>query len=78
METSLTDFAETKRHRPCFICAMVTPEERDEIETAWAKGIRGSVIAAWLREVKGYSNVEVPSNHAIANHFYNRHYQKRV
>lgn len=65
----LVSFA-AKLKPACFICGI---PERDEIETAWAKGIRSKPIIVWLIDVKGYAADVVPDRKKIDQHFDGNH-----
>jgi hypothetical protein len=58
----------------CFVCGI---PEREEIETAWTKGIRSAAVIAWLIDVKGYEASVVPDRKKIEQHFDGNH-TKRV
>lgn len=54
----------------CFICGI---PERDEIETAWTKGIRSAAITAWLVDARGYAETDIPDRKRVEQHFHGGH-----
>ena len=69
---SLREFAERGRYK-CFVCSI---PEREEIEDAWASGVRTALIMRWLTGEKGYDEDAIPSHTVFRVHFDHNHIKR--
>ena len=70
---SLMNYA-AKAKPQCAVCAL---PEAAAIEEAWERGVRAAAIIGWLRDVKGYTENNLPMSKQVRQHIDGNHKERR-